>query len=129
MLLDIVSNIFLIYFNLFWMKWSCTLICLVHKWSVGFFGNPIRLWLSHIMGCCLFLHKSPICQKFPKSNNLICAMVSSHVLHLCCNLDSSMIGCFLHFHKITPMLTKKHISQDGSLVISITCAIEITKSF
>ena len=77
-------------------------------------------------GCQSFLHIFHIRQKLPKPNCFFNTMAKSHPAFI---VDNAMVGCFLHFHKMTPTPTKKHIPCGKSPVVCISRLIHITKIF
>ena len=86
------------------MKWCCISICLVPEWCVGFFASAMHPWLSHMMDVGPSCTYPTIVKSYLSQTHFLYAMASGHVLRL--YRKQIMVGCFLHFHKMTPMPIK-----------------------
>ena len=88
------------------MKWCCISICLVHEWYVGFFASGMHPWLSHIMDVgSSYTYPTSAKSCISPIASLVQWLVAMYSAFI---LDNAMVGCFMHFHKMTPTPTTKN---------------------
>ena len=114
----IISQVYLcevmLYINIFGARMVCRILSKYYA----------SLIVTHD-GSQSFLHIFNICQSLLKPNRFFSTMTSSHVFHFF--VDKTMVGCFLHFHKIIPTPTKNTILLVDCQTLPLP-AIRITKT-